>query len=221
MKINMVFKIITFLFCGTLLIPAGLSDQIFAQSMVNLKEDSLITDKSTNRFYTAYNIWYEAGKENSLWCINYKTGVMIPAGAEVKNVRIVPSVTGRKQGGGMTAIYFVTENDGQKYWVNFNQNFHPGKTIQDYKDMMFTTKTFAELTGGMSETEIQGIKKGIVKIGMSKEAVLIAFGYPPEHKTPSLEESVWLYWMNRFRTKAINFDSDNRAMAIPKDPDEL
>ena len=29
------------------------------------------------QLYTAYNIWYE--KPESLWCINYKSGTIIPA----------------------------------------------------------------------------------------------------------------------------------------------
>ena len=37
--------------------------------------------------------------------------------------------------------------------------------------------------GLMTDTEIEGIKKGIVLNGMSKEAVLVCYGYPPEHRT--------------------------------------
>ena len=32
---------------------------------------------------------------------------------------------------------------------------------------------------------------------MSKDAVLMAYGYPPDHKTPKLEDDTWSYWLGR------------------------
>ena len=32
--------------------------------------------------------------------------------------------------------------------------------------------------------------------GMSREGVILAVGYPPEHQTPSLEADQWSYWRN-------------------------
>jgi hypothetical protein len=172
--------------------------------------------------YTAYNLWYEQNKEDALWCINYKTGNMIPAGTEVTDVRITTAVKGRFQGGEIQAISFVTIKDGQQYYVNFNAGFHPGKTIKDYVEMMFTEKTFDELIANFTAVEIDAIREGKLKVGMSKDAVLVSYGYPPEHKTPNLENDVWYYWINRFRTKAIHFDEDGKTVKAPqKDPDEL
>ena len=33
---------------------------------------------------------------------------------------------------------------------------------------------------------------------MSDEIILMAYGYPPAHRTPSLEADEWVYWLNRF-----------------------
>ncbi len=46
---------------------------------------------------------------------------------------------------------------------------------------------------------------GTVNIGMSKDAVIKALGYPPEHKTPNLEGNEWRYWKNRYGTMLVSF----------------
>jgi len=60
------------------------------------------------KLYTAHNIWYEKGKEKALWCINFKTGIMIPTGTEVKDVRLTRAAAGRKAGADRTALSFIT-----------------------------------------------------------------------------------------------------------------
>jgi len=160
---------------------------------------------SETKLYTAYNIW----KVRQLLlrrCINYKHGYnMIPAGTEVRKAKIGSDRDRRE------AIKFINTNDNREYNIYFVSKWHPGKTIEDYLGYMFTTKNFEELTAGMTETEIEGIKKGIVLNGMRKEAVLICYGYPPEHRTRSLESNVWVYWKNKFTPFEVCFDKDDRT----------
>ncbi len=160
--------------------------------------------------YTSYNIWFEPGKEKGLWCINYKSGSMIPAGSKVREVKLSRG-----------AITFTTFDDGQQYIVKFNKKFHPGKTIQDYSNLMFTDKNFAELTDGLTAKEVEAIKKGVIVIGMSKRAVVTSYGYPPEHRTPTVEADMWTYWMNRFRTKNFHFNDNGETIHPPKKGDQL
>ncbi|MEJ2544310.1 MAG: hypothetical protein P8Y99_09605 [Calditrichaceae bacterium] len=134
--------------------------------------------KDDGPLYTAYNIWYELGKENALWCINYKRGEMIPAGTEVTDVKIVEAESGRFLGGEDKAISFRIVETDKEFLVNFKAAFHPDLTIDDYMDKMFTSKDFNELTAGMSTYEIEAINEGKVKINMSKEAILVSYGYP-------------------------------------------
>lgn len=171
-------------------------------------------------YYTAYNIWYEPGKEKALWCINYKTGSVIPAGTEVRNIKVTPAAAGRKAGAQPLSLSFET-TDGEQYWVNFVRRFHPGKTLEDYKAAMFTDKNFAELTRGLNAKEIAAIRNAELVVGMSKRAVLISYGLPPEHKTPSLEDATWRYWMNRFRSKEIYFDETGRTFKPKPRPNTL
>ena len=59
-----------------------------------------------------------------------------------------------------------------------------------------------------SKATRESILRGEVKIGMSKDAVILARGYPPAHKTPSLKDNNWRYWVNRFNTTLYHFKND-------------
>jgi hypothetical protein len=61
----------------------------------------------------------------------------------------------------------------------------------------------------LSSLDRRGIEDGKPYLGMSKEGITIAMGYPPMHKTPSLQDNVWRYWRGR-RGIAINFDSSGQ-----------
>ncbi|MBE9570732.1 MAG: hypothetical protein IMF11_08895 [Proteobacteria bacterium] len=153
---------------------------------------------------TAYNIWKL--KDYNMKCINYKYGRnFIPAGTSVRDVRIVTDEETL-----MEKIRFRTVDECRTYGIYFVPKWHPGKTIKDYKDYMFTPKPFDELTRGMSDAEIDAIKNGVLVKGMSKQALLVCYGPPPEHATASLDDSVWTYWKNKFGRIRIWFDEDNR-----------
>jgi len=159
----------------------------------------------SSKLYTAHNIW----KASKMKCINFKQGTaIIPAGTEVKDVRL------KKLYGGSPLLYFTTVQDGQKYSISFNQRWHPKKSMEDYKDMMFTTRNFEAQTEGLSEMEIGAIKKGVLVKGMSKRAVFICYGRPPEHFTPKLAAETWFYWMNRRDKVEIKFDQNGRLDLI-------
>jgi len=48
----------------------------------------------------------------------------------------------------------------------------------------------------------------------AKKGVRIALGYPAKHKTPSLDENTWTYWIDRFRMTAVVFGKNKRAVQI-------
>ncbi len=52
------------------------------------------------------------------------------------------------------------------------------------------------------------IEEGTVEPGMTKDEVVMALGYPPAHRTPSLSASMWTYWANRWATFEVYFDGD-------------
>jgi hypothetical protein len=169
---------------------------------------SFAQDSSTPRYYTAYNIW--KWPSYHMKCINYKgSRKMIPAGTEVSE----PKIAKIKDDFGdyVKVIRFKPVNNKKVLKIFFTKRYHPGKTIHDYLDYMFTTKNFEELTADLSDNEISAIKNGAILDGMSKDAVLICYGPPPEHATPSLDSKIWTYWKNKKNTEKITFNSNNRT----------
>lgn len=157
------------------------------------------------QFYTACNIWISP----KMHCINFKASSnFIPAGTEIT----VLSGLGCSYG-----VCFKTDFTGnKKHKLIFNSRWHPGKTVNDYSDIFFTTKDFAALTQGLTSREIKAIKQGVIIEGMSKRAVLISYGMPPEHKTPNLSSNVWIYFLNKANHKKICFDENEKAIRCNK-----
>lgn len=159
-----------------------------------------------NQFYTAYNIWRM--RSHNMKCINYKFGNdILPAGTPVKDIG-----TGTDRQMQKPYIRFKTVHDNRSYRIFFTKNWHPGKSVKDYRNLMFTTQTFDELTADMTDQEIQAIKYGTVVNGMSKKAVLVTYGYPPEHRTGSIFSNNWVYWSNKFNTFRVCFDDDEKTV---------
>ncbi len=165
--------------------------------------DAVETEASQKRYtggvYTAYNIWHE--NADGVSCVNYHRGAMIPAGTALQSAEV-----SRKN-----RIKFVTQ-DGREFTLRFRSGFHPGVSIHQYLERMVTERTFEELTANFTQEEIDAIQRGTIVIGMSKEAVIISRGYPPEHETPTTSSNVWKYWENRFKTKLVHFDANGRAI---------
>ena len=150
--------------------------------------------------YTAYNLWYE--NPDKISCVNYQRGARIPAGTRVNRIAIKPGRSDQWSG-----IHFTTE-DGGSYVIQFAFRYHPGVSVEAFKNRLFTPKNYQELTRNMSAREIECVKSGTVRRGVSKECVLVSYGYPPEHKTSSLKVNAWIYWNHRFGTKAVQFNAD-------------
>jgi len=56
------------------------------------------------------------------------------------------------------------------------------------------------------EATANAIKGGNLKMGMTKEQVVMTRGFPPGHKTPSTDADVWTYWSSRFVVDTLVFD---------------
>lgn len=163
--------------------------------------------------YTAHNIWKHS--KNYMYCINYKSASsFIPAGTKVENTRVVKRR--KSHGDGKTSlityIEFRLAGSGKIVAIRVRKELHPGRKAEDYLSYMFTHKDFSNLTDGFTDDEIDGIKMGKLYQGMRKQAVIISYGYPPEHETKDLNNDLWTYWVTTTKTKDICFDENNRAM---------
>jgi hypothetical protein len=46
---------------------------------------------------------------------------------------------------------------------------------------------------------------------MTREEVVMTIGYPPAHRTPSLDQPEWHYWKNRWDDYTVVFEGDRVA----------
>jgi hypothetical protein len=64
-----------------------------------------------------------------------------------------------------------------------------------------------------SKMEREQIKLGQLKKGMSRDAALMAYGYPPTHKNPDVNANTWELWVNRWNRLIVTF-KDNKISNI-------
>jgi hypothetical protein len=148
---------------------------------------------AADRLYTAYNIWFESPQK--VYSTNYQKGNLLPAGSEVKDVK-------RSSG----KLEFTDVKLDIRFSVEFVGKHHPGLTGEQWSARFLTTRDFAALSSGLTAAEIKAIRAGEVKAGMSKKAVLLAAGYPPEVATASTKLDTWKYWRHRFGSYPVRFD---------------
>ncbi len=156
--------------------------------------------------YLAYNIWIE--KPDIIFSCNYKRGTMVPAGTLVDRIEIK---TDNK-----TRMYLAFNTpEYEKSFKVYIQSRVQGEdfTLDDLKARMFTDKDFKALTADFTEMEVDAIVKGVICQGMSKEAVLVSWGYPPNRSTFSTKLNNWIYPMNRWKTSEIVFNKDGRTIS--------
>ena len=152
---------------------------------------------AADKLYTAYNIWFE--QPTKVYSTNYEKGNLFPAGSEVKDV----NRSSRK-------LEFTDPKLNMKFSIEFVGKHHPGVTAEQWIDRFLTTRDFAALTRGLTAAEIKAIRAGQVEVGMSKKAVLVSVGYPPEIATVSTELDTWKYWRHRFGSYLVQF-SDGKV----------
>lgn len=151
-------------------------------------------------YYTKTNVWYE--KPKKILSTNYHKGVMIPAGTEVEVIS-----NSRKK------IKFREKPSGIAFTVKLIKKF-TNLNADEFFDRYFSKENV--LSGSQynsfSAMEKENIKAGTIKEDMSKEAVLMAYGYPPTHRTPSTSDNTWTYWKSRLGNFSVQF-KDNKVVS--------
>ena len=153
-------------------------------------------------FFTTANMWYE--KPNNFCSTNFHKGAIIPAGTKV--------VIDRCRG---TKIKFTEVETGATY-TYLHAKKHSRIKLEQLFYRYFTKDNPMSPGGAFSKftaKEEENIKNGTINIGMSKEATIMAYGYPPTHKTVALENDVWTYWRARAGRIVVHF-KDNKISYI-------
>jgi len=147
---------------------------------------------SLGEFYTQVNMWVEYPKP--ILSSNYHMGEMIPLGSSVT----LTAANARD-------IKFIY--NGRQFTLRHERR-HTFASIGELQNRMFKTTNPLESAAftSLSAQQQADVRAGNVTVGMTKEAVLMAYGYPPENETSSTAANTWVYWRSKFQPrKSVTF----------------
>jgi len=141
-------------------------------------------------FFTRVNIRYvNPAKVPST---NYLRGELLPAGSRVR----VHDRQNRR-------IRFTAA--GRDFRLIHVPKHTPGSLDDWFRRLFVKEDPWAPgaVFDQMDPAFVEAVEEGRLLGGMPREIVLMSYGYPPAHRTPSLEADVWTYWTARGRTELV------------------
>jgi hypothetical protein len=156
------------------------------------------TDAESTAYYTRVNIWYEDPAK--IVSTNYHRGAIIPYGSKVK----ITSKSGEK-------IKFTVEDQAGITFTLTNISKYSLMSLDELSKLYFSQNNPKAQGAEFSKfdaREKENIENGTIEQGMSKEAVIASYGYPPKHKTPALTSNVWNYWDARSVRRLVTFKNN-------------
>ena len=151
-------------------------------------EKQALIDNSTV-VYTKVSMWTE---KNRIDGTNYPVGLHLPINTEVKILAVNAKVITLEINGGKISYLTSIRNTKIDSIAMIDRLF---------------SKTKTDLSKHSPAT-IENIKNGVVAVGMTKEEVLLARGYPPFSRTLGVESNKWVYMRNRWISAAVTFKDD-------------
>lgn len=150
--------------------------------------DKESTPEQGKEYYMRHCIWYE---NEACDTTNYTRGTLVPINTKVT----------------------LVELNGEKMSIRINSSREVVKIDNTRK---YSKKSMSVIARNMlSSKEVpieefgremaQNIRNGELHLGMTKEQVVMTRGWPPAHKTPSLDQNTWVYWTSRFATHTLVF----------------
>ncbi|MCP5005255.1 MAG: outer membrane protein assembly factor BamE [Planctomycetes bacterium] len=137
-----------------------------------------------------------------LYSVNYQREGLIAACSKVDLVSLSSE-----------RLTFTLVSSGKTYTLDKHKS---SPDFPAYVQKYFGSQCVTSDIKKLSSTDRQGIEKGVATKGMTKQGVIYAIGYPPEHRTPSNDGNEWIYWINRFKTMAVVFDSKGKVTEVGK-----
>ncbi len=160
--------------------------QFLQKEPIVLPEGIQLEDK----YYTQVTMQYEKGKFRTT---NYRKGILVPVNTEVRLLEVTAK--------SITVMLIKQE----KELVVVNGVKYTGDDIYQSFTKLFSKKQVN--LNKFSSLERKNIGLGKAVKGMKKAAVLVAIGYPPITRTPTIEADEWVYWKNRFNTFIVHFSN--------------
>jgi len=150
--------------------------------------------------YTCCNLHYE---NDWISDANWSAMPMIPAGASI-----------RVNDYGRNRVH--VEIDGRK--MRLGLDYGRQEPLEQWARKLIVQDDPRRKIADWPAPVRDAVRAGKVAIGMSKEQVIVAIGYPPMHQTPSLQSPQWKYWHTGFGSYLVSWDSAGRLKDVIADP---
>lgn len=139
-------------------------------------------------YFTRYTFHEE---RNSHSTTNYARGAIVPINTQVQLL----SMAGSK-------LTLRRLDTGEEIKVD-NEEKYTKKPISQIAALMLSNEP-TPLDVFPPEVAA-AIRNGEMRLGMTKDVLIMARGYPPAHETPSVESDRWVYWSSRFVKQTVVF----------------
>jgi hypothetical protein len=144
------------------------------------------------KMYTQTNLHTDPGK-GLIYTANYQLAGLIPRCTEV--------AMGERYS---REVAFTVVASGAHYLYRLSPNLTP-EGLEANVAKYFASTCDSTATRNMTEIDQKGILAGKATVGMSKQAVLFANGYPPMGDTPDIKSDRWHYWTNKYSSFIVIF----------------
>jgi len=141
--------------------------------------------------YTCCNLHYDYDRISDA---NWRNLPMIPAGAKIRVVEY-----------GLNRA--TVEIDGKPIRIAHEYG-RDRESVESYVAKLVVQDDPKARIAACSPEVQRAIFDGVVVRGMTREQVLLAVGYPPTHRTFTLESNVWHLWASRAGRYEVHFNSD-------------
>ena len=148
-------------------------------------------------YYTKVNIWYE--NPNRIYSTNFHKGTIIPAGSKV----VIDGFNSKE------IKFTFVERSLSCTLIHYKK--HSRISVDELFDRHFSKADVKADKGAyysLTKTERKNVQMGNLEVGMSKGAAIMAYGYPPSHRTPDISDNKWTYWYSKLQTMVVFFNGD-------------
>jgi hypothetical protein len=139
-------------------------------------------------YYLRNCIWYENGTHDTT---NYTRGALLPINTKVTLVSL-----------GSDGMSIRVDTTGEQVQIKNTGKYTRKSMVTIARNMLSPSEVSLE---GFPREIADAIRSGEMRLGMTKQQVIMARGWPPAHKTPSLDQNTWMYWSSRFIIHSIAF----------------
>jgi hypothetical protein len=144
--------------------------------------------------YTCCNLHYDKDRISD---VNWTHAPMIPAGAKI---RVLGYGTNEAN----------VEIDDRPYVIAHEYGRKQESVEQFVKKLVVPASPKAKIASWPPPVR-SAIEKGTVVNGMTREQVIVSVGYPPTHRTPTLDAPMWQHWQSRAGRFEVYWGADGKV----------